>query len=343
MAQSSTTATASTHHTIVALETFFCPLPDLKLPPPHTCEVRAYARTRPEQVAERIRDADIVVLTTIPLSADALSAKASPRLKLVAVVASGTDSVDLAACRARGIAVANTPHCNATAVAEHALALYLAARRSVVLSHALARAGAWPARGTLLRTLDGPDGRPPRTARDETVGIVGYGAVGRKFEGLARALGMRTLVAGRKGAAADDDAPDGRTPFAALLREASVLLLCLPRAPETLGLVARAELDAMRGCAVLVNVSRGGIVDEAAVVAALKARTIAGYATDVYAAEPAGPENSPLMAPDTAELNIVTTPHVAWCAEDTNENYNRALMDNITGFLTTGQTKYPVV
>ncbi|KAI1137818.1 hypothetical protein F5Y05DRAFT_419256 [Hypoxylon sp. FL0543] len=368
----------NTHLVVVALETFFVPVPAFALPAPYTYELREYARTRPDQVAERIRDADVLIMTVLPIGADVLRPEVSPRLRMVAVVASGTDSVDLAACRRRGIVVANTPHCNAVSVAEHALALYFAARRSVVLSHTLVRAGAWPRMGVLQEVLNGPDGRPPRTCREETLGIVGYGAVGKALEAAAKGLGMKVLIAGRKGSPTvpngratdgengsvskvleataagspmktstpgteDSAAPEGRTAFDTLIRESSVIALCLPRSPETLNLISEAELDAMKPYAVIVNVSRGGIVDEKALVAALKARKIAGYGTDVYEQEPASAENSPLVGPDTADLNVVTTPHVAWCASDTIDNYNRATKENIEGWLRTGRPKYPVI
>ncbi|KAL7627913.1 hypothetical protein AAE478_002108 [Parahypoxylon ruwenzoriense] len=327
---------------VVALETFYVPVPALDLPAPHTCELREYERTAPEQVAERIRDADVIILTVLPIPADVLRAEMSPRLKMVAVVASGTDSVDLEACRARGIVVANTPHCNAVSVADHSIALYFAARRSLVLSNALVRTGEWPRQGSLQKAMNGPDGKPPRTCRDETLGIVGYGAVGRIIEKTARALGMRVLISGRKGAA-PETIPEGRTPFETVIRESSVVVLCLPRSPETLNLVSSAELESMKRYAVLVNVSRGGIVDEEALVKALREGKIAGAATDVYAREPAGPNDSVLVASDTAGLNLVTTPHLAWCAQDTVANYNRALKENIAGWLSSGQPKYPVV
>ncbi|KAI2465885.1 D-isomer specific 2-hydroxyacid dehydrogenase [Annulohypoxylon bovei var. microspora] len=328
-----------THHVVVALETFFVAVPPLDLPAGHTYELREYSRTRPEDVAERIRDADILLVTVVPVPAAALRAEASPRLKMIAVVASGTDNVDLAACRARGIVVANTPHCNAVSVAEHAVALYFAARRSVALSHTLVRAGAWAKDGPLQKTLYDPDGKMPRTSRDETLGIVGYGAVGKLLETTAKALGMKVLVSGRKGAST---APEGRTPFETLIRESSVIVLCLPRSPETLNMISETELNSMKPYAVIVNVSRGGIVDEKALVVALRTRRIAGYGTDVYETEPAGPENSLLVGPDTADLNLVTTPHVAWCAGDTIANYNRATKENIEGWLGAGQPKYPV-
>ncbi|OTA99671.1 hypothetical protein M426DRAFT_324922 [Hypoxylon sp. CI-4A] len=334
------TRDTNTHLTIVALESFFVPVPRFDLPAPYTYSLREFARTRPDQTAERIRDADVVITTVLPVGADELRADASPRLRMIAVVASGVDCVDLAACRARGIVVANTPHCNAVSVAEHIVALYFGVRRSVALSHGLVQEGAWAERGPLMAVLESPDGNPPRTCREETLGIVGYGAVGKMLEAAAKGLGMKVLVSGRKGVAA---APTGRTPFDALIRECSVLALCLPRSPEVMDLISSAELDVMKPYAVIVNASRGGIVDEKALLEALKMKRIAGYATDVYEKEPAGPENSVLVGPHTAGLNLITTPHVAWVASDTVANYNRATKENIEGWLATGRPRYPVV
>lgn len=331
----------NTHHVVVALESFFVPVPPFDFPAGHTYELRSYSRTRPDEVAARIRDADIILVTVVPVSAADLSEEASPRLKMIAVVASGTDNVDLETCRRRGIVVANTPHCNAVAVAEHAIALYFATRRSVALTHTLVQAGEWSKRGSLLHTLDDVDGKPPRTCRDETLGIIGYGAVGKIIETMAKALGMKVLISARRGAST---VPEGRTSFETLIRESSVIVLCLPRSPETLNLISENEFLAMKPYAVIVNVSRGGIVDESALMSHLRSRKIAGYGTDVYLTEPATTENSLLLRPDlTAGLNIVTTPHVAWCAGDTISNYNRATKENIEGWLETGQPKYPVI
>ncbi|KAI2607004.1 uncharacterized protein GGS25DRAFT_532251 [Hypoxylon fragiforme] len=344
------TPPSQTHHTIVALETFFVPIPPLTLPPGHTYTLHTYPTTTPSQIASRIRPASILILSIAPLTAALLSPSATPHLQLVALVASGTDNVDLAACRARRVAVCNTPDANAAAVAEHALALYFATRRSLVLSHNLLAAGRWPERRTLQGVLDAPDGRPPRTARGETLGIVGFGAVGRLLGESAGALGMRVLVSARKGEAeGKEDGVDiregGRTPFRTLLRTCSVIALCLPRTPATLNLISAPELSLMPPHAILINISRGGIVDEGAVVAALRGRRIAGYGTDVYALEPAGPHNSPLVAAGLRgeeELNLVTTPHVAWCAEDTVANFHKKLRENVRCWLETGMPKYPV-
>ncbi|KAI0489712.1 D-isomer-specific 2-hydroxyacid dehydrogenase family protein [Xylaria cf. heliscus] len=329
---------SQTHWVIVALETFFCPLPDFNLPAGHTCEFRDYERTRPDQIAERIRDADIVIMTILPLTAEILSAEATPRLKMVSIIASGTDTVDLAACRARGIIVGNTPHCNVTTVTEHALALYFATRRSIILTNSLTRAGDWVSKGSQQATMDGPDGKPPRTCRDELVGIIGYGAIGRNIESVARSLGMKTVVAGRKGVSA----PEGRVPFETVVRESSVLIVCLPRSPETLNLISGEEFDQMKPYGLLINVSRGGIVDEKALLSALREGKIAGAGTDVYSQEPAEPSNSVLLAADTADLNLVTTPHVAWYAEETFENYSRTCRANVAGFVTARKPEHQV-
>ncbi|KAI0525956.1 D-isomer-specific 2-hydroxyacid dehydrogenase family protein [Xylaria bambusicola] len=331
-------ATSQTHWVIVALETFFCPLPDFTLPAPHTCEFRNYERTRPDQIAERIKDADIVIMTILPLTAEVLSAEVTPRLKMVSVIASGTDTVDLAACRARGIVVGNTPHCNVTTVTEHVLALYFATRRSIMLTHNLTRAGDWATKGSQQSTMNGPDGKAPRTCRDEVVGIIGYGAIGRNIDVAAKTLGMKTLIAGRKGALATE----GRVPFETVIREASVLVVVLPRSPETLNLISTTEFDSMKPYGLLINVSRGGIVDENALVAALREGKIAGAGTDVYSREPAEPGSNVLLAADTAELNLVMTPHVAWYSEETFDNYSRTCRANIAGFVTAGQPEHRV-
>ncbi|KAI1198112.1 D-isomer-specific 2-hydroxyacid dehydrogenase family protein [Nemania serpens] len=331
-------AQPQTHWVIVALETFFCPLPDFTLPAPHTCEYRSYERTRPDQIAERIRDADVVIMTILPLTAELLRVEATPRLKMISVIASGTDTVDLATCRARGIVVGNTPHCNVATVSEHILGLYFATRRSILLTNSLTRAGDWATKGSQQSTMDGPDGKPPKTCSEELVGIIGNGAIGRYFESMARSLGMRTVVAGRKGA----PTPEGRVPFETVIRECSVLIVCLPRSPETLNLISEAEFHQMKPHAVLINVSRGGIVDEKALVSALRDGKIAGAATDVYSQEPAEPASNVLLGADTADLNLVTTPHVAWYSEETFDNYSRACRENVAEFVTTSKARHPV-
>ncbi|KAK3377359.1 glycerate dehydrogenase [Lasiosphaeria ovina] len=340
-----TIAPARRHHKIVALEGGITPIPDLTpaMPEGHTYELALHERTPHADaalIASRVSDADVVITTVCPLSGATLSPVSTPHLRFVAVMASGHDVVDLAACRGRGVVVSNSPGSNVDAVAEHSIGLYFSVRRSIVHTHALTRAGQWPRRGGILASaMYSPGGRLPLPMRDEVVGILGYGFVGKRIAELCRALGMkRVLVAGRKGGAAVGSPPrvdNGvcRASFGDVVRTATVLFLCLPRVPETMGLIAEAELSAMRPQAVIVNVSRGGIVDEHALVAALKMGKIAGAATDVFLAEPAGPENSVLLAEDTAGLNLVVTPHVAWVSQATTQNYQDTLVGNLKAFL----------
>lgn len=317
-----------THFNIVALETFFAPLPDITLPTPHTFSLATYDRTTLSEVPERIKNADILITTTLPLRGNSLSPEVSPRLKLITVMAAGTDSIDLAACVQRGIRVLNSPDCNSDAVSEHSVALYFAARRCIVPTMSGLVAGEWPRRGSLMRSAFAA-GKPPRGCRDETVAIVGFGAVGRRAAKLYERLGMRVIVAARKGAPASD----GRIAFEDAIKMATVVVLCCPRTPGTTNLLSKTEFGMMQDEAVLVNVSRGGVVDEVALFNALKDGQIAGAGVDVFDVEPASAETSPLIESSAQALNLVVTPHSAWVGGDTTANYQRVLQENLAGFI----------
>lgn len=315
---------------IVALETFFTPLPNITLPPPYTYKLTTYHRSTLHEVVERVYDADIVIMTTIPIRADALRPEASPRLKLIIAQASGTDSIDLAACAARGIRVLNSPNCNTNAVAQHAIALYFALRRSLLPTMQSLRMGQWPGRGTLM-TDAYQAGGPPRSYRNETVVIVGHGGVGRAVEAILTGLGMRIVIAARRGAAAADTL--GRVALEDALGMASVVILCCPRTPETQNLISRTELELMQPDCLLINVARGGVVDETALLEALRANKIAGAAVDVFDKEPASPDNSCLIADGSNDLNLIVTPHTAWIGAETTTNYQQLLQEYLAGFL----------
>lgn len=137
------------------------------------------------------------------------------------------------------------------------------------------------------------------------------------------------LLSGRKGETGSAD----RTPFEEVIRTASVLVLCLPKGPGTINYIASAEFGDMQPRTVLVNVSRGGIVDEEALVTALERGRIAGAATDVFVREPVGEGDSPLLGPRVQDLNLVTTPHTAWVSEETNSNYLHMLKANVVAFV----------
>ena len=161
------------------------------------------------------------------------------------------------------------------------------------------------------------------------------GRLGKRIAAVGRALGMEVLVAARKPSSSPSPAGDillapnaeaDRVPFDDVLRRATVLVLSLPRNPQTLNLLSAAEFETMHPYALLINISRGGIVDEAALVQALKEKRIAGYGTDVYQVEPVGgPEDSPLLADDAKDLNITLSPHLAWFSQRTVKNLGEIL------------------
>lgn len=152
---------------------------------------------------------------------------------------------------------------------------------------------------------------------------------GKRVGELAKMLGMKLLIASRKGA---QDCPAGRTPFEQVIKESTVLVLAVPRMKETLNLISTEEFLKMRHEVVIVNVSRGGIVDDRALVAALKDGVITGAASDVFEKEPAGVENTPLLEESAGGLNLTVTPHLAWFAEMTQQITLRLLQDNLTAW-----------
>lgn len=143
---------------------------------------------------------------------------------------------------------------------------------------------------------------------------------------LGSALGMQVMVADRKTGVTGKP---GRMPFLEVLKQATLIVCCIPKNPETVDLLSTAELQVMRRNAIVVNVSRGGIVNEDALLDALRRRTIYGAGLDVWATEPSGPVNTALLREDTEGLNLVTTPHSAWYAQKTFKNYQDFIKENV--------------
>ncbi|RAK97455.1 D-isomer specific 2-hydroxyacid dehydrogenase family protein [Aspergillus ibericus CBS 121593] len=327
-----------TDHHIVALQADFIKIPEFQLPAPYTCTTTLYGQTSLSELHERIHDASILVLSALRVDAEALSPEVTPYLKLIVIVAAGTDCVDLEACRTRDILVSNCPAANTEAVSEHAIGLYFSTRRRVLRAHTLTRAGEWPRKKTLVFDCLNHDGTHPLTCQEEVAGIIGNGAVGKRIAQLARGLGMKVIIAERKqrgdaSAPIRSDNEQGRVAFDAVIKQSTVLFIAVPLAPSTRNLLSTAEFEAMSPHAVLVNVSRGGVVDEEALVRALQRNQITGAATDVFAKEPAGPENSPLLAEGTEDLNLVLTPHLAWATQQTLVNYERLLKETVEKWL----------
>ncbi|WP_322405446.1 D-2-hydroxyacid dehydrogenase [Massilia luteola] len=281
---------------------------------------RDYPATDAGDVVARLRGAAIAITNKVPLRADAIAQL--PDLKMIAVAATGTDNVDLAACRERGIAVANIRNYSLVSVPEHCFALILAVRRNLRAYAADVEAGRWE-RSTRFCLLDHPIG----DLAGSRLGIVGYGALGRRVAQIGRAFGMEIAVASRSPVADSDVVP---LPLAELLATSDVVSLHLPLNDQTRHMIGARELATMKRSTILINTARGGLVDEAALARALTDGTIAGAGFDVLSKEPPVPEN-PLL--QLRLPNFVLTPHVAWASSGAMQTLADMLVDNLEAWV----------
>ena len=253
--------------------------------------------------------ADVVWHVLRPLSGADL--RRGTRLRLVHKLGTGVNTIDVDAATASGIAVANMPGANAPSAAEGTVLLMLAAMRRLVELDTATRAGeGWPTDPTLGETV--------RDIGDCTVGLVGYGNIARRVERIVTAMGAEVLHT----STADDGTPSWR-PLAELLAASDIVSLHLPLTSASEELIDRSALTLMKPGAVLVNTSRGGVVDETALVDALRSGRLAAAGLDVFAVEPVVATN-PLLALD----NVVVTPHVVWYTRDTMRRYLDHAVDN---------------
>ena len=268
-----------------------------------------------EHMKAIIADADYAITGQVGVSGEVL--RAAKKLRLVHKWGVGIDNIDLAAARALGIQVARTTGSNAVPVAEFTLGLMLSALRFIGYGHAELKQGRW-------RTGQLPGAT--FTLSGKTVGLVGFGAIGQAVAKLLRGFSCTVLYSKRQPLAADDEAALGASHAALpdLLAQSDVISLHCPLTPETAGLIDAAALERMKRTAVLVNVARGGVVNEADLIAALAAKRIAGAALDVFSIEPL-PADSPLLGLD----NLVVTPHLAAIAADNFVPTVKRMFDNI--------------
>jgi glycerate dehydrogenase len=279
-----------------------------------------FAESKQGQAVERLGGATIAIMNKIALGEEELSRL--PDLKLIAVAATGTDRIDLAACARRGIAVTNVRGYAATSVSEHVLMLILALRRNLAGYREDVRRGLWQqSKQFCLLTHEIQD------VRGSTLGVVGYGALGRATAELGRAFGMRVLVGERRGA---EGIREGRVAFEELLRESDVVTLHAPLTDETRHLVGPRELGLMKPTALLINTARGLLMDEAALAEALRVGRIAGAGVDVLGNEPPR-EGNPLLEPGLP--NLIVTPHVAWASRGAMQSLADQLIDNVEAFV----------
>ena len=247
-------------------------------------ELVCHERTSAAELASRIADADIVLVNKVRLDAHVIAA--APRLKFIAVAATGTDNIDLETCRARGIAVSNIRNYAVHTVPEHTFALIFALRRSICAYRDSVNAGRWQASGQFCY-FD----HPIRDLAGSTLGVIGDGVLGQSVAEMGKALGMRVLFSGFKG-----HKPMGTlyTPFDEVLERSDIITLHCPLNDETKGMIGAPEFAKMRRKPLLINTARGGLVDESAVAAALASGQISGAGFDVVSIEPP-PSDHPFM------------------------------------------------
>jgi glycerate dehydrogenase len=285
---------------------------------PHHMEV--FARTSPAEVAERISDATIVITNKVPLTREAIDG--APRLRLVAVAATGTDVVDLAACSARGIIVSNIRGYASKTLPEHTFALILALRRSLIAYRDAVIRDRWQEAGQFC-FFD----HPIRELAGSTLGIIGDGVLGRAVADLGRAFGMRVLFSAYKGTSGMGPL---YTPFDEVMQTSDVITLHCPLMPSTRNMISHREFAMMERQPLLINTARGGLVDEDALVAALDTGKICGAGFDVATIEPPTPGH-PLMRL-AARPNFILTPHIAWASQEAIQSLADQLIDNIEAF-----------
>jgi glycerate dehydrogenase len=282
-------------------------------------EFVCHDRTAVDQIIERSLDADVLLTNKTPLSAETLAQL--PQLKFVGVLATGYNIVDVKAARARGVAVANVPIYGTDAVAEYVFALLLNFVRQPQLHSDLVHQGEWNRvnEWSFWR-------RPLAEVAGRTIGIVGFGRIGRRVGELAAAFKMKVLV---------NDVFQGNPPsypvawrsIPELFAEADVVTLHCNLTPENTGLINRALLQSMKRSAYLINTSRGPLVRDADLAAALHAGWIAGAALDVVTVEPIPADNPLLQAP-----NLTLTPHIAWAAVEARRRLTKVAAENIAAF-----------
>lgn len=278
-----------------------------------------HGRTAPEEVADRIRAAEVVITNKAVLDADAFAA--ARRLRLVCVAATGVNNIDLDAAREHGVTVCNATGYGTPSVVQHTFALILALATRLPDYQAAVRAGEW-SRSPFFCLLD----FPITELAGRTLGIIGHGTLGQGVAAIARAFDMDVQVAARPDAT---DIPAGRVAVDDLLERADVLTLHCPLTEATRGLIGRAELARMKPTGLLVNTARGGIVDEAALAEALRTGTIAGAGMDVLTREPPR-DGNPLLADDIP--NLIVTPHSAWGSHAARQRLVDQVGEHIANF-----------
>jgi len=284
-------------------------------------KVKIYDRTPPELKLERASDAEVLLLSKVKL--DAATLNALPKLKYISMLAAGYNNVDVTAAGTLGIPVSNVPAYSTESVAQTTFALLLELTMNVGLHDAAVKKGEW------VRCPDHSFWKTPIIELDGlTIGIVGYGVIGKAVARIAAAFGMRVIAHAPRIPHDPGPVPVSFVPLEELFATADVVTLNCPQTSENTGFVNASLLGRMRQSAFLINVARGGLVNEADLAGALHARQIAGAGLDVVAHEPMLAENPLLSAP-----NCIFTPHIAWASLAARRRLVGIIATNVASYL----------
>ncbi|MCT8571393.1 2-hydroxyacid dehydrogenase [Glaesserella parasuis] len=286
-----------------------------------------YDRTSAEETYERAKDADIVITSKVLFGRELLAKL--PKLKLIAITATGTNNIDLVAAKELGIAVKNVTGYSSVTVPEHVLGMIFSLKHSLMSYHRdQVTSDRWATCGQFCYV-----DYPITDVRGSTLGVFGKGCLGTEVGRLAELVGMNVLYAEHKGATT---IRDGYTPFEEVLKQADIVTLHCPLTETTQNLINAETLALMKPTAYLINTGRGPLVDEAALLDALENGTIEGAAVDVVVKEPPAIDN-PLIQAAKRLPNLLITPHVAWASDSAVTTLVNKVAYNIEEFVKTGK------
>ena len=280
-------------------------------------ELVVYDRTQPEEIAERIKDADIVILNKVEMTRASMAQ--AEKLKYITILATGYDHVDLKAAQEMGIIVSNVPTYGTDSVAQFTLALILELAHQIGRYNEAVQAGAWVEAEDWTFNLS-----PQMELMGKTLGIIGYGRIGQRVGELAQAFGMKIITVKRPDRSIDIPA----VTLEELLTQSDIVTLHCPLTKDTKGIINQSSLEKMKPTALLINSSRGPLIVEEDLREALDAGEIAGAAVDVVAGEPMK-ANHPFLG----AKNLIITPHIAWSSKEARNRIMETTRENITKFI----------
>lgn len=283
-------------------------------------EWKDYSYSDAHNAQERLQGATIAILNKVPLREDVLAKL--PDLKMIAIAATGSDVVDLDACNKLGIAVSNIRGYAVNSLPEHVFALILALSRSLNWHSLSVETGAWTAAKTFCVFSN-----PMRDLAGATLGLVGFGALGKSVAALGKAFKMKVLAFDQVSIREEGVRPAS---LDEIIEQSDVISLHVPLTEGTRNLIGEAELRRMKPNVILINTARGGLIDEYALAKAIDEKRIGGAGLDVLSVEPP-PSDHPLIRMNSP--NLIVTPHVAWASEEAMQILADQLVDNIEAFI----------